>query len=170
MDAPQPKAENKLGRLDRLRAKYPKLTLDPLRFPQPKPLTPAQKAMRDSLKPAKDKAGKDCLREFAPDGKLKVGGLTVYSDTAPDDNSLTYSKEGWKCKRSFLVDGLTITGTNGCGTLYALAVSGSVPQRGDAHPYITNTILGLGTGLNFAADVINITPYSSTQAKVVPRF
>ena len=158
--------KKKPSRLARLYVKYPKLKLDPLRCPQPKPLTPAQKAMRDTLKPATDAAGKPCLREFTPDGKLKTGGVTVYSDIAPDDNSLDYSKEGLKCKRTFLVDGLTITGTNGCGTLYALKVSGAVPQRGDAHPYITNTLLGLPAGINFAADVVHIEPHTSTQAKV----
>ena len=107
------------------------------------------------------------LHELDTAGKLKTGGVTIYSDTAPDDNKLHYCNEGLTCTRTFKIDGVSITGS-GAGTLWDASYGDSaVPWRGDLHPYITAVMLGLPSNMVFGVVDVEVTPLSSTQVQVV---
>jgi hypothetical protein len=110
------------------------------------------------------------------DGKFKTFSGTIHADTDPDNNQLTYSREGYKCRRCFVIEGVTIVptpGTDGSGTIWDALYKSGIPTRGTPHPYINSTTwntyfgVALPAGLEFAADVITLTPIDSQAFKAV---
>ena len=139
-----------------------KVKLDPNRRPQPQPR---------SVKPLK------------PGERRKIkfgdGSATVYEDTDPTENQLTYSKEGYKCHRCFVISQLPISpnqGVNGYGTLWDAMYQSGIPVRGEPHPYINASTweayfgTALPAGLEFAADVITVTPVDSQNFKATVEY
>lgn len=95
-----------------------------------------------------------------------ASGPTVIADTdvLSGGQTLDYAQEGYKVKRTFIVDGLTITpGTgDGSGTLWSATTATGIPARGTLHPYLN----GSSGRPKLSADAIKTTMLSSTQAKV----
>ena len=109
--------------------------------------------------------------------KFKVGGFSgiVHEDTDADNNKLTYSKEGHRCTRCFVIEHIDIApsaGSYGYGTIFDAMWQSGVPVRGDPHPYINRSTwesyfgVPLTAGLEFAADVISVTPADSMNFRV----
>lgn len=67
--------------------------------------------------------------------------------------TITYSQEGWKAKRTFRVYDVEITpgSGNGYGSVYAAMQAAGIPQRGNDHPYLDGT----GEKPLISADVIS---------------
>ena len=83
------------------------------------------------------------------------------------DQQILYSKEGFKCKRMFICDGVDMSSPP--NTLYGLYQTNTdIPMRGDPHPSIIIPANGLDNA--FQADVFTITAFSSTQAKVIVEY
>jgi hypothetical protein len=115
--------------------------------------------------------------------KVKLGDgeftCTVYEETDAENNQLSYSKEGFKCRRCFIIGDLAITGT-GNGTIWDAMWLSGIPTRGTPHPYINSTTwaayfaspppAALPAGLEFAADVITVTPIDSQNMKVTVEY
>jgi hypothetical protein len=108
------------------------------------------------------------IKTKTPDGKMKDAPAPVtYQNIQSEEGPLVYSKEGWKTKITFIVDKNAIEGPNGSGTLYnSWATNDALPARGDDHPYLDGT----GGIPHLQADVLTITPFSSTQIKLVVEY
>ena len=113
--------------------------------------------------------------------KFTVGGFTgiVHEDTDADSSKLTYSREGPKCTRCFVIEHIDIAptaGSAGYGTIWDAMFQSGIPVRGDDHPYINastwNSYFGvdLPPGLDYAADVITVTPVDSMNMRVTVEY
>ena len=117
--------------------------------------------------------------------KFRIGTSygTVWADTEADNNSLTYGREGMKCRRCFAVEGTDIfptPGTDGSGTVFNVMWYSGIPIRGTPHPYLNASTWAaffpseppapLPAGLEFAADTIAVTPIDSQNMKVTVEY
>jgi len=88
----------------------------------------------------------------------------VYPDVCvtEGDAVVSYSQEGWKCKRTFKVTGLD---PDGSALLLDVFLANGIPARGEEHPDIIVSTPYID-GNAFQADIITAKAISSTQAIV----